>query len=615
VATAYDGGSGTSTSPYEIATGSQLAYLASQVNSGVDTSSKYYKLTANIYLNSNGSTTNIWTPIGSKNFPFKGIFDGQGYTVYNLYINTSTETHQGLFGSIDSGAIVQNVGVTGSITAYRYEGGITGYNDGTIQYCFNEASVTGNDSGTRGAGGIAGVNGGTILSCYNKGTIYNSYRPAGGIAGIFDADKSGGMYITNCYNVGSVSSASGSGWAGAIVATRNNGTISDCYYLNTSAGSGVAYGSTSGTTSKTDAEMKASSFVVTLGSSVWKTVSNDYPTLKVNQNSVTITMTSNPTKTTYNAGEYFSTAGMVIMTDSNIQITDYNVSNTNPLTVNDTSVIISGTYNGTTAYSFTIPITVNATMTGSVYLNGTATTNGTGTSTWPFNSLTDAINAATYNALDITVTGTVSLTSSATINDEVTFVRGYGMSGSMFNVNLANSNDILTLTSMTIDGNGSGTLLNVTSGTLRLRGNAKLQNCATAVYVNGGALTVNKATVTGSTNSIYLNAGTLTIDDFGNTSITGQLFINASTTFNYAGSGIASGQIVYLNNTSGNSDAYITLTAVPTTTVTVQSANPFDGERVASSADSESAADQFAVNNSGFEIDYVLGYVTLAAIS
>ena len=76
--------------------------------------------------------------------------------------------------------------------------------------------------------------------------------------------------------------------------------------------------------------------------------------------------------------------------------------------------------------------------------------------------------------------------------------------------------------------------------------------------------------------SIY-NSGTLTINDFGGTTIVGTVFINNGSTFNYGGSGIASGTVVYLNNTNGNSDAYITLTGALTSTHLVQCANPASG--------------------------------------
>lgn len=89
----------------------------------------------------------------------------------------------------------------------------------------------------------------------------------------------------------------------------------------------------------------------------------------------------------------------------------------------------------------------------------------------------------------------------------------------------------------------------------------------------GGTGTGNSAASGGG---VY-NIGTFTmsggtISDNSATNGSG-VYVADGSAFNYAGSGIASGQVVYLNNTSGNSDAFITLTGAPSA-ITVQCANP-----------------------------------------
>ena len=60
-------GSGTSTDPYQIATGAQLAFLAQQVNAGdAKYTSAYYVLTADIDLGNNLTNNKEWTPIGES---------------------------------------------------------------------------------------------------------------------------------------------------------------------------------------------------------------------------------------------------------------------------------------------------------------------------------------------------------------------------------------------------------------------------------------------------------------------------------------------------------------------------------------------------------------------
>lgn len=94
-------GAGTSVSPYEISSSSNLLYLAAAVNRGdASYTSAHYKLTNNIDLSGIGN----WTPIGlfslsaSEKKPFKGTFDGNGNTISNLSINVRDKSYQGLFG-------------------------------------------------------------------------------------------------------------------------------------------------------------------------------------------------------------------------------------------------------------------------------------------------------------------------------------------------------------------------------------------------------------------------------------------------------------------------------------------------------------------------------------
>ena len=92
-------GSGTQTDPYLISTPEQLAGLAERTNvDKEDFAGQYFKLTADIYLTdfTNPDTTAWlqWEPIAHSLMRwgaatdygyFRGHFDGNGHTVYNLY--------------------------------------------------------------------------------------------------------------------------------------------------------------------------------------------------------------------------------------------------------------------------------------------------------------------------------------------------------------------------------------------------------------------------------------------------------------------------------------------------------------------------------------------------
>ncbi len=87
-ASSFAGGSGTSSSPYLISSGAQLARLAYLLDSSSYASynTKSYKLTNDIDL-----SAHYWSPIGLKNY-FSGGFSCNGYVIYGLTMNTAYES-------------------------------------------------------------------------------------------------------------------------------------------------------------------------------------------------------------------------------------------------------------------------------------------------------------------------------------------------------------------------------------------------------------------------------------------------------------------------------------------------------------------------------------------
>ena len=72
---------------YLISTGSQLAWIAANVNAGNDF--KDVKFTLQNHINMNNLP---WTPIGDLNREFKGTFNGNGKTIRNLSVSVSEVT-------------------------------------------------------------------------------------------------------------------------------------------------------------------------------------------------------------------------------------------------------------------------------------------------------------------------------------------------------------------------------------------------------------------------------------------------------------------------------------------------------------------------------------------
>ncbi|KKM80420.1 hypothetical protein LCGC14_1340050 [marine sediment metagenome] len=83
----------------------------------------HYVLTADIDL-----TSTAWTPLGDETRPFMGTFDGRGFVIRNLTVDTSGTDPAGLFGAC--GGMIRRVGVEGfdvrSSSATEWAGALCG---------------------------------------------------------------------------------------------------------------------------------------------------------------------------------------------------------------------------------------------------------------------------------------------------------------------------------------------------------------------------------------------------------------------------------------------------------------------------------------------------------
>ncbi len=140
--------------------------------------------------------------------------------------------------SVNNGDVVGGALVGGIVG--RWEIGsantITGHK---ISDCANHGNITGKATPSTGTlvGGIAGIFTSTngysdVIGCYNEGTITAAGKYAGGIVGLYRANKANRSGITDCMNVGNVSSKVNGGVAGGIIGSANTWyahTVSNCY--------------------------------------------------------------------------------------------------------------------------------------------------------------------------------------------------------------------------------------------------------------------------------------------------------------------------------------------------------------------------------------------------
>jgi hypothetical protein len=268
----FAGGDGTAGNPYQIADVDQLQ------NMQLDLDAHY------ILLNDiDASGTSTWNSDGSGGYygfkpigKFIGSLDGQGYTITELFINRGTTNYVGLFGYIDSGGSVSNVGlIDNDLSGNGYVGGLVGVHRGVVSKCYATGTVTA--AGI--VGGLMGWNYGTVKNCYatgivsgngivgglvgenykgwNVGIMENCYA-TGDVSGTSDiggfVGRNGGI-VEKCFATGSVS---GDQYVGGLVGYNYGVTASNSYWDTETSGQS----SSSGGIGKTTAEMKKQSTFV-----------------------------------------------------------------------------------------------------------------------------------------------------------------------------------------------------------------------------------------------------------------------------------------------------------------------------------------------------------------
>lgn len=304
IASAFAGGTGTAENPYQIATGAQLAYLASSVNNGETYAGKNFVLTADIDLNKRP-----WTPIanafsdalfgGSDYRIFAGNLDGQGYTVSNVAIGSEKAPLEsdvfGLFGvtegkisnlhlntvsihgkaknvsgyviGLSGGLIgsasgnVENCHVTGltmtlttpdsGFTAAYWIGGLVGALDaGQIDECSASGKIT-EKSGKGSIGGLIGELGKASKITYSRANVALDVKPnhkggadVGGFIGKGNGKSNAETVIRNCYATGNVT---GGAYTGGFTGSISGLNIKNCYATGDVSGAVASMASFAGT--------------------------------------------------------------------------------------------------------------------------------------------------------------------------------------------------------------------------------------------------------------------------------------------------------------------------------------------------------------------------------
>ncbi|WP_394493584.1 PKD domain-containing protein [Shewanella sp. ENK2] len=187
-----------------------------------------YELTTNLDFDENDdgvkndtyNTGEGWTPIGTLAAPFTGTFNGNHFTIANLYINNTSLTGDddslGLFGHAEN-TTIENLHVNGQVTASGYYvAGLVGYIYGSSPSVMANISFTGtvqsNQSGAYAGGIAARVSQATVKQCLATVDVTGQ-----GDAGAFAGELVNGS-VENCLVNGSVitSGTVGGGFIGNL---------------------------------------------------------------------------------------------------------------------------------------------------------------------------------------------------------------------------------------------------------------------------------------------------------------------------------------------------------------------------------------------------------------
>lgn len=214
----FAGGSGSGSDPYRVCTAEQLQALAQNRDTVV-------QLRDDVDL-----AGRTWTPIGTDTAPFRGVFDGRGFTVRRLE-NSIAAPYVGLFGSLEG--LVQNLTVAEvKLNVGDYSGALVGYQGAGAQIINCRSSGTITCSSCVHIGGLVGQSHGDLTDSDSSVVLLGAGYAVGGLVG-----HAYGGTIRRCFATGAVT---GSGGAVGGLIGRSEGEVFDAYATGATDSAGAA---------------------------------------------------------------------------------------------------------------------------------------------------------------------------------------------------------------------------------------------------------------------------------------------------------------------------------------------------------------------------------------
>ena len=163
-----------------------------------------------------GGVEESWLPIGTFENHFSATFEGNGFTISNLYIKNKKSDFQGLFNITAKSAEIKNLGLVNLfIIAQKISGGLAGSNSGKIENCFANGIILSSENFENPVawqsidsffmGGLVGVNDGVIENSFADVSITGKDINKTFIGGLVGYQNDG--IVINSYSTGHVSNA------------------------------------------------------------------------------------------------------------------------------------------------------------------------------------------------------------------------------------------------------------------------------------------------------------------------------------------------------------------------------------------------------------------------
>jgi len=203
-----------------------------------------------IRLTSDVDAKELGLPIGSQAKPFRGTFDGQGYTIYGVDITgEDDDAFLGVFGYTD-GATIRDLNITGkgvtnvNESATSATGGLIGYANNTyidnchVDYTDDGSTNYGVSAAYDNAGGLVGyMNGIGYIKHSSANTPVKAGHDYGG--GLIGRSESG-MTLSYSFAIGNTTIKGD--YVGGLIGHATGGVIEFCYAWGDADGARFAGG-------------------------------------------------------------------------------------------------------------------------------------------------------------------------------------------------------------------------------------------------------------------------------------------------------------------------------------------------------------------------------------